>query len=409
MTALMNQLAGQGVGAGEIGKFAAIAGIPWALQFLWAPLVDRFGSFAVGRRRFWTLLASVGCNLSLLSLLTVADPRVAVTPIAWMLFVNALFASLLNVAVDAQLIDVTPEEEKSLTSAISRGGMTLSTSVSAAFFAWLLPLAGFRTSVCVLIALSIVMCAFAFWPREKPCDRLVALGRKPRLVGVAASHSLFGFAKSALLACMNLRCLSWITLSMATGFAFSSFHVLFATELLGRGSWTSVELSHTQAALGFLSGTLGTVMMGYFFGKIGSRRAVAGCLLASLALFAWMGAQTDLAFSRELSWLPTSFMTIAPGAMFIAVLPGLMTLTKKEVAATQFAIFMALMNAGELLGSASAGKLVRDMGFTSVSWLLAAAMGICLVALYFFGQVPETAEVAATEEAPIGAEVSSVG
>ena len=29
--------------------------LPWALKFLWAPLVDRYGSHRLGRRRSWIL------------------------------------------------------------------------------------------------------------------------------------------------------------------------------------------------------------------------------------------------------------------------------------------------------------------------------------------------------------------
>jgi PAT family beta-lactamase induction signal transducer AmpG len=55
-----------GVGP-DIG-LANLLAVPWALKFLWAPLVDRWGSPSFGRRRSWIVplqLFSVATALAL--------------------------------------------------------------------------------------------------------------------------------------------------------------------------------------------------------------------------------------------------------------------------------------------------------------------------------------------------------
>src|SRR5699024_6342138 len=51
-------LKSEGVNKSEIGLFA-LAQFPYMLKFLWAPFMDHYSPFRLGRRRGWMLLSQV--------------------------------------------------------------------------------------------------------------------------------------------------------------------------------------------------------------------------------------------------------------------------------------------------------------------------------------------------------------
>ena len=66
--------AAEGMRPEVIGLFVATAGLPWAGQFVWGPLIDRFQNSPMGRQRPWVLGAQFLAFLPSLGLLFVADP-----------------------------------------------------------------------------------------------------------------------------------------------------------------------------------------------------------------------------------------------------------------------------------------------------------------------------------------------
>ena len=101
LTALPNHAAGQGAGTAELGAYAAAIGLPWVLQPLWGPVVDRFGGMRMGRRRFWVLLALMGSLVAQSCLLWVANKLPA---IALVFMAHSLCAALMDTATDAMKI-----------------------------------------------------------------------------------------------------------------------------------------------------------------------------------------------------------------------------------------------------------------------------------------------------------------
>ncbi len=79
--ALPSMLRTLGLSLPEIGATSLLA-LPWALKFLWAPLVDRWWSPTLGHRRSWILpiqLTTVGA----LALMGTLDPHTQLHPLRW--------------------------------------------------------------------------------------------------------------------------------------------------------------------------------------------------------------------------------------------------------------------------------------------------------------------------------------
>ena len=57
LTAIANYLAGKNVPSEKIGTFIALDGLPWILQFVWGPLIDRFQFSSMGNRKHWIVFS----------------------------------------------------------------------------------------------------------------------------------------------------------------------------------------------------------------------------------------------------------------------------------------------------------------------------------------------------------------
>jgi PAT family beta-lactamase induction signal transducer AmpG len=68
VTALPNWMAAQGASLAEVGAYLALTGLPWTVQPLWGPVVDRFGGSRLGARRAWVLAGLAGALACLAAL-----------------------------------------------------------------------------------------------------------------------------------------------------------------------------------------------------------------------------------------------------------------------------------------------------------------------------------------------------
>jgi predicted MFS family arabinose efflux permease len=104
----------------QIG-LANLLALPWALKFLWAPLVDRWGSPSFGRRRSWIVplqLASVATAAAL----SRVDPRTGIrTMMGALLFTNLLAASQ-DIATDGLAVELLSEGERGYGNSVQVAG-----------------------------------------------------------------------------------------------------------------------------------------------------------------------------------------------------------------------------------------------------------------------------------------------
>jgi MFS family permease len=103
-TALPVYLREAGVSLTGIGLVTALA-LPWSLKLFWAPLVDRFGSRRLGRRRSWILPLQLGLA-ACCAAATAVRPADGLTPLLLLVLAMNLFAATLDVAVDGLAVDV---------------------------------------------------------------------------------------------------------------------------------------------------------------------------------------------------------------------------------------------------------------------------------------------------------------
>lgn len=85
--------------------------LPWALKFLWAPYVDRWGSARIGRRRSWILPLQV-LSVAIALALAFTDPEAGLPAMMVALFLSNLTAATQDIATDGLAVDILSPEER---------------------------------------------------------------------------------------------------------------------------------------------------------------------------------------------------------------------------------------------------------------------------------------------------------
>lgn len=381
LTAIPNHFASGGASAQDIGAYVAMVGLPWILQPLWGPVVDRYGSLAMGRRRAWVLAALLASLAALSRLLLVAESPAMLPAIGAVFLLQGAFASLTDTATDGMIIDNVPAGRLGMASAVTRMGFVSGGAAGAALFAWMLPAHGLHASTLVLLAFGAAVLLLQILVRESAEDAILSLRCSRRRLAAQTGlpqllrqlgGSLQGGGTPLLLA-----------FCFATDFAAAIFRLPLSVELIQSRGWEAEALSRFQAVVAFATGTLGALLIGGWTDRAGAGKALVILLSVCGTAFFLAGA---LLLIPEPRWaalagpVALGLSTILPALLFVALAPAVMRASLGPGAATRFALFMASLNMGDVVGSAVAGDAAALVGLP----ILGAASGILFLIFVVF-------------------------
>lgn len=379
--ALANHLAASGHGADAVGTLLALIGLPWVLQpLLWGPLLDRAAPHPMGAHRVWLVCGLAGGQVAL-CLLPFLGAGPDPTTLGAVLLLHSLCASLADTATDRMIVASVPEDELGRVSACTRAGFVTGSALGAALFGWLLPQIGIPGAAVLLLALTSALALAAGLVRERPGDALLSIGKPPRsLTGIVsqAPRALVahGWGACQVFAAFRHReAALLLVLCFGIDFALALFQVPFAVAMVRDHGWEAGALSQVQALLAFLGGTLGAGLVGFAVDRTGPSPALRRLCLACAAAFAVIALLVVGGFEARGGPLILGLASVVPALLYVALQPTIVLASRAEgVSATQFQIFMAAMNLGDVAGASLAGATER--------WASPAATA-CGVALVF--------------------------
>lgn len=385
LTAVSNYLAYRRLDPEVIAAFAARIGIPWTVQFVWGPLIDRFQGSVMGRRKPWVLGAQFAAFLASLGLLLVRDPATQVMATSLAFLVHGLFASVQDASVDAMAISLIPESERGRVNAFMRAGLLVGSGVGAAAWAVLMHRYGFYYAALAQSLVLLAMTGLTALVRERPGDSLVPWGRR-RGDALAASTSptpdlrgVFGGLFRGLVVPRSLLIFGVVLLVYT---AAAVFVRVFSFHLIGVLGWTDEESSVWSGTYGTAAG-LATALLGAVVAdRIGPRRlmlammAVIGGFLVVFCAVGPLWSNRSVAGGGLIIW-----STFDP-AFSIACMPVLMSLCRPGVEGSQFTAYMAMVNLANALGTYASGYAERSYSAPTIGLAcgLAVMLGIPVAA-----------------------------
>ena len=347
--------------------------IPWIIgKLVLGPVIDRYRFPRMGQRRPWVLISQLGMMLTMAAFLLVDDPAADLETLGMFFLIHNIFAALQDVSSDALAVDTLSDEELPL----ANGLMFVAKGFGAMFavlgLSRVLTDSGFHAALQVQIVVLAAIMMIPLFVRERPGDQLFPWSEASSETSSADDGDVMTFgeiktafqsavsgssaAKMALLLCTIM----WIGGGMGTGMGIIDFQweFLFVDEL----NWDAQDFLDAKGLPVFLMTMLGFLVGGLLGSKFGSKKtltvAVAVGTLMTVAWSALRGQWTDSSMMLQI-WLVWTLVWAIVGANLLAFL---MSVTSKEVAGTQFSIYMTLINVGAFTGNALSPQLLDLAG-----------------------------------------------
>lgn len=380
-----------GVSRTEIGLFA-LAATPYAINFLWAPMLDRVAlpwlTARFGRRRGWGLLIQALLIAALL-LLSLARPD---QNLAWMamavLFVTFLSATQ-DIVIDAYRVEILEPHQYGAGSAMAVWGWHLGgTLVGAAGGLYLAAHFGWQLAY-QLLALSVLIGMITLLLSPEPRVQQVILEEEAQQRAQVAGWSWLPQRMRHLLTPLYVNLVApFAEFTRRRGWLWIlAFIFIFklGDALLGRMAnvfyrdlgFSLVEIAQVAKVYGLAAMLLGVALGGILVARVGILKAL---LISGLATATTNLTYSLLAYSGQSSVvfaLAVIADNLTSGLVTVAFVAYLSSLCNLAYTASQYAMLASLGNLARIWFSASSGWMVDQLdGDWGVFFILTAVIAL---------------------------------
>lgn len=380
LVALPGWLAESGASPLQIGSFVGIAMLPWSTKLFNGLVMDRFTFKPMGRRRGWILLSQALMVTALLAMAALAPGANDIALLTAFCFALNVCVTFSDVAVDGMTVDIVPEAERTAINSLMFASQAFGVA-ACSFIAGQLLGSGSLTTTALVLA-GMVACASVFVAlfRERPGERLL-----PWTQGVASreceerQHAawwpiLSGVVRSVIAP----RTLLFLVATGCAQAAFAFIDAVNPTLAVQQLGWSSENYASFGAMLNLVAACLALIVPILLVRWFGLRRTVIGhfLALASLAVVAgatYGGWQDDSPFIAL-----TLALYVLSILHTVVLIVWAMRISNPAIAASQFALFMAVPNLSRSVLAGNSGWLVEGGGYALTYYAVA---GITLVGL----------------------------
>ena len=396
-------LAANGATPLTVGAYVGTAMFPWSIKLFMGLFMDRFTYRPMGRRRSWILFAQTGMVLTFIALAILsptADQVQLITALAFGLVLSAVFN---DVAVDSMTIDLVPLEERATVNSAMFAAQTVGISASGFLSGQLLASSG-MAPVAILLGSCVILTSIVIMMfRERPGERLLPWSRgEASAECMALQHEAWGpifrGIGRALRKPATLLFILGMTFSYAT-FAFTdAVAPTLAVQQLG---WSDSDYSQYASLISLISAGIVAISTTWLVKWVGIRRAmlligsvvIGGSLFAALTYGGW----EDGRIFATVYFLQYCFALL----LQIVLIVWAMRLCNPAVAASLFAMFMAVPNFGRSLLSGASGWVIEGYGYEGAYMAVVLVMTIALTLCLIGGVGKEPKEVEMPDQAHI--------
>lgn len=345
-------LRNEGVDLSTIGYLSWVT-IPYSINFIWAPLLDRYRLFRSGRRKSWILASQMGLGLSMLSM-SFASPAESIVMIAAIGGLICFFSATQDVAIDAYRREILEDEELGVGAAIHVYGYRIAMWVTGGFGVWITDAntwnLSFQESFVILagfVLVGVVACVLCEEPKIKEGTPQSLRGaviqpfqeflKRPQALGLLAFVLLYKFGDSMA---------GTLTRPFYADMGFSN-----------------ATIGEIPATLGLFSTMAGLFLGGIFIFRFGVYKAllVAGVLQAVSTM-----SFSILTFTGPVEWALAGvvvFEDVSGGMGTAALVAAMSFMANKQFTATQYALLASLASLGRTFFSGYAGVMAEGLGY----------------------------------------------
>jgi MFS transporter, PAT family, beta-lactamase induction signal transducer AmpG len=361
-----------------IGLFSLV-GMPYALKFLWSPLLDRFVPPFLGRRRGWILITQLCLILALVGM-SFIQPAASPGFMALMAVLVSFFSASQDIVIDAYRTDVLHKDEVGPGASVTTLGYRFGMIISGALALYLSEHMSWQ-KVYLLMAASILIGVIANFYAPEP----EVAGRAPKTLAEAVVKPLLSFLsrKGAY--------------EILAFLIFYKLDAVIATALMTPFmmdvGFSRTDIAAVTKVFGIFATLAGTVLGGVGMVRFGLKR--------SLWIFGLAQGISGLSFmflaiaghSYPMMVASIAAENICSGMGSAAYTGFMMSICDKRYTATQYALLTSIMALTRVIGAAPTGWMAKSLGWEMyfVVSVIAMAPGLLILSRYdrWTGFLPE--------------------
>ena len=361
-------LATEGVSALRIATYMSVIALPWAFKLLAGPLMDHFEYLPMGKRRPWMLGAQLGMIASLAALVLVEDPVGQIGLLTTIGFIINAFTATQDVATDGMSIELTPLAEEGRLNAFMSFGKAIGWAATSALTGTMLVVSGLPMTglVCGIGAGLIFLVLMLIRERQNeklfPWTRGEASPRNdppPSFKAVFSDLNHILWTRGSLIVMVIMFC---------DGLVHGYGRALMPIAAVKVFNYTTPQWADLNAVMG-LVGAVVALALGPLIDRHGAKRMMGFTIfLVGLHAFLLAGTQEYWVNDAYVKSMLSAWIILGPITM-VCTLALAMSICSPGESATQFAIYMSVINMGYVLGSMVYG-LVADYNTWSQNYAI---------------------------------------
>lgn len=363
LTAVSNYLLGRNVQTQQIGTFIAIVGLPWTVQFLWGPFIDRFQYSLIGHRKHWVVLSQLVAVIASAVLIIVKDPVQQLSLLSLLFFCHSIFASIQDASVDAMAISIVPAEQRGRLNGFMRGGFLIGVAFGSAGLSYVLHQYGFRSAAILQTTILLCFTVLFFITRLHKSDPLIAFNNYAvtRQLAKAYQPNFPLIFKNIFSGITSQKSLKYFGVIAGVYFCSSVFIRSYTYYLIHNLKWDDKTVSILQGSWGSVLTFVAIILGGVASDKLGAK-LVQVKVMWGVAIFLLVLNSSFHFWHYELySGTGLVLWNLADPLLSVAVFPILMGLCADKVEGSQFTAYMAMINLCDVAGSYLTGWSLKTV------------------------------------------------
>jgi len=341
---------------------AALLTSPWALKFAWAPIVDRYYSKRLGRRRTWILAMQLAATLVLVAIAVIPGSQdLAVLMIA--MAVLNLIAATQDSATDGLAVELLPPDERGFANGLQVAAYRVGMIVGGGLLFGIYVTLGHHRMFAVMAALTVLSSLPVLFTRE------------PATVSTPSQSSP---ALSAARHFLGLRGV-WPILAMIALYKFgeASAQSLLPT-FLHDAHVSDGAIALIRGTVGFVAGMAGALAGGTLVTKLGRKRALiafgAGQVIA-VAGYSYLAFGVPT-YTELYVWAGVEHF--ASGMATAALFTAMMDWSRPAFSGTDYTVMASTVVIATGVASILGGVSADALGY---GWHFVVAAGFCAIAI----------------------------
>lgn len=368
-TALPVLLREKGISLAAIG-FAGALALPWFLKPFWAPLVDRYWSKRVGRRRSWIIPLQTLMVMTMLAAVGVAASG-AVMPLLVCIFFMNLIAATQDIAVDGLAVDILARDELGPGNAAQVAGYKAGMIFGGGILVWLSAQTGWEALFLTMTILAVFPLLLIFRYKETELGGVI--------VPSPPKYRDFINATVAAIRSPGSGYFLLFVLTYKTG--ESMIDMMFKPFLVDCG-FSAHQVGLWVGTWGMIASLIGSVAGGWLASRLPVVNALfIATVLRLFPLIAELWLSTMIPTANQVISV-TIAEHFCGGILTTTLFAYMMSRVDKSIGATHYTVLAAFEVIGKSPGGLMSGLIAEQIGYTGL-FSMGVALSVLILLLFF--------------------------